>query len=98
MKAEDFIRVRHVSCNGCHFQLSHRVTCMDDSNTHLINSIFLTLGNCFGAYPYIFRLKCDAEKNIEKIRAKPKANKSFVETLSYHQKPYPFQEKDSARY
>ena len=98
LTAKDFIRQRHISCNGCYFQKIHRVTCMDYSNKHLVNSLFLTLGNCFGSYPHIFRLKCDEQKNIKKVNSKPNKNKPFVETLSYSQKPDSFQEKDTVRY
>ena len=98
MTPDDFIRQRHVSCNGCYFQRVHRVTCMDQSNLKIVIRLFMKLGNCYSGDTFIFRLKCDAEKNIKKVNAKPSKNKSFVETLSYSQKPYPFQEKDSARY
>ena len=99
LTVDDFIVQNHVSCNGCFFQLEHRVTCMDDKQRDLIDRLFFKFGKCSeGCLTKIFRLKADEKTSIKKTRAKPKENFSFVEEIPYHQKSHTFQETDTARY
>jgi len=64
LTAKDFITKKHTSCNGCYFQHLRKVTCMDDSQQHLVNDLFKTLGKCYsGDTPHIFVLKNALKEN-----------------------------------
>ncbi len=94
MKACDFIRKAHVSCNGCYFQNLHRITCIDKSNEKLIGELFFRLGKCFdGHNNSIYILK---EGNIDTNRykhSKPKKKESLPEEVKIFKPHLIFEER-----